>query len=98
MYIVQRIYEGAGKDKTDIRETLIVNCGNPDSALEKIKGYFDDDEDYDVTYNKVTKRFSIIPKSRPDLLYHIVADNEVDVIDKIDILNEINEANNGKDS
>lgn len=86
MFIIQRIYEGAGDDGEDIHETLARGFGDPDAALKHLRDQFkiesdDPDIEVDVTYNSKTKRFSIIPKERQDLLYHIVKLDEVDLID-----------------
>lgn len=90
MFLIQRIYKGAGEDGKDIRETLMQNLGDPDRALDKIKEYFDEKEEFNITYNSATKRFSVIPESRKDLLYHIVRKNEEAVIDETgeDTINE----------
>ena len=86
MFLIQRIYSGAGEDGKDIRETLAMGFGDPDSALIHLKKQFNDEGvlDCNVTYNSKTKRFSIIPKERTDLLYHIVHKNEEDLIDAKD--------------
>lgn len=86
MFLIQRIHEGAGEDGEDIRETLAQNLPDPDKALAHLKKQFkavdsDPDIEVKVTYNSKTRRFSIIPIERQDLLYHIVKKNEEDFID-----------------
>lgn len=86
-FIIQRIYEGAGDEGQDVRETLARGFGDPDAALAHIQKQFkaedeDPDIDVNVTYNNKTKRFAIIPSDYTDLLYHIVALNEVDLINE----------------
>lgn len=84
MFIVQRIFEGAGDEGKDIRETLIRGSGNPDAALDAIKKNFPEDQEFKVTYNSTTRRFAVIPKGREDLLYHIVDAAEEALIDGVD--------------
>lgn len=88
MFIIQRIHEDAGDEGQDIRETLARGFADPDAALKHLRDQFKDDPkdpdeidiEVDVTYNSKTKRFSVVPKERQDLLYHIVALHEVDII------------------
>lgn len=84
MFIIQRIYEGAGDDGQDIRETLHRGSANPDAALDVIKQHFKEDEEFIVTYNSTTRRFSITPKSSEELTYHIVKKTEEAIIDGVD--------------
>lgn len=81
MNIIQRIYEGAGEDGKDIRETLGVGFPSPDAALTNIKSHFEEDQEFSVKYNLNTKRFIVIPDGRDDLVYHIVAKKDEEIID-----------------
>lgn len=81
MFLVQRIHKEAGENGEDIRETLHRGSANPDAALEVIKQYFADDEEFIITYSSATRRFSITPKSREDLIYNIVKKTEEQIID-----------------
>lgn len=88
-FVIQRVYEGAGEDGEDIYETLARGFADPDAALKHLKDQFksnpeDDEIDVTATYNAKTKRFSIIPVDREDLLFHIVKLSEIDEIEKDD--------------
>lgn len=83
IFLVQRIFHGQGKDGSDVRDTLLVGISTADAALAQIKDYFEDDQEFKVSYNATTKRFSVKPEGRPELEYHIVKRVDESIIDEV---------------